>query len=259
MYDYGLIGDMSSAALVGTDGSVDWLCLPRFDSPSVFAAILDQEIGGRFRIRPSATYATEQSYLPDTNILETVFATATGVVSITDFMPIQDNDRDGKPDRNPANPPELHRIVRCMSGSVEMVCSYEPRHDYARAVPTFRAVSGNGSGPAVEAQGGGQTMMLVASVPLRESADGVAGTFRMSQGDTATFVMAYGPDRSATLEHYRTRDKLDLTQRYWKDLVAMMHYEGLWRDQVVRSFLVLHLMIYQRYRRHGRSADHQPP
>ena len=245
MYDYGLIGDMSSAALVGTDGSVDWLCLPRFDSPSVFAAILDQEIGGRFRIRPSATYATEQSYLPDTNILETVFATSTGVVSITDFMPIQDNDRDGKPDRNPANPPELHRIVRCMSGSVEMVCSYEPRHDYARAVPTFRAVSGNGSGPAVEAQGGGQTMMLVASVPLRESADGVAGTFKMSQGDTATFVMAYGPDRPATLEHYRTQDKLDLTQRYWKDLVAMMHYEGLWRDQVVRSFLVLHLMIYR--------------
>ena len=144
MYDYGLIGDMSSAALVGTDGSVDWLCLPRFDSPSVFAAILDQEIGGRFRIRPSATYATEQSYLPDTNILETVFATSTGVVSITDFMPIQDNDRDGKPDRNPANPPELHRIVRCMSGSVEMVCSYEPRHDYARTVPTFRVAPFDG-------------------------------------------------------------------------------------------------------------------
>ena len=88
-------------------------------------------------------------------------------------------------------------------------------------------------------------MMLLASVPLRESADGVAGTFALSQGDTATFVMAYGPDRPATLEHYRTRDKLDLTQRYWKDLVAMMHYEGLWRDQVVRSFLVLHLMIYR--------------
>ena len=147
MYDYGLIGDMSSAALVGMDGSVDWLCLPRFDSPSVFAAILDQDIGGRFRIRPSATYATEQAYLPDTNILETTFATSTGVVSITDFMPIQDNDRDGKPDRYPANPPELHRIVRCLAGTVEMRCDYEPRHDYARAVPTFRAVeSGTASG-----------------------------------------------------------------------------------------------------------------
>jgi len=245
LYDYGLIGDMSSAALVGMDGSVDWLCLPRFDSPSVFAAILDQDIGGRFRIQPSATYTTTQAYVEDTNILETEFTTSTGVVSITDFMPIQDNDRDGKPDRYPANPPELHRIVRCLAGSVEMRCDYEPRHDYARAVPTFRAASRNGSGPAVEAQGGGQTMMLLASVPLHENAVGVSGTFTMSQGDSVTFVMAYGPDRPTTLEHYRTQAKLDLTQRYWKDLVAMMQYEGLWRDQVVRSFLVLHLMIYR--------------
>ena len=241
MYDYGLIGDMSSAALVGMDGSVDWLCLPRFDSPSVFGAILDQDIGGRFRIRPSATYTTEQAYIEDTNILETEFTTSTGVVTITDFMPIQDNDRDGKPDRNPANPPELHRIVRCSAGSVEMRCDYEPRHDYARAVPTFRAISGS----AVEAQGGGQTMMLLTSVPLHESGGGVSSAFTLSQGDTATFVMAYGPDRPATLEHYRTREKLELTHRYWQDLVAGMHYEGLWREQVVRSFLVLHLMMYR--------------
>ena len=245
MYDYGLIGDMSSAALVGMDGSVDWLCLPRFDSPSVFAAILDQDIGGRFRIRPSGVYAAAQSYVQETNILETTFATSTGVVSVTDFMPIQDNDKDGKPDRDPANPPELHRIVRCSSGRVDMRCDYEPRHDYARAVPTFRARRGNGSGTAVEAQGGGQTMMLLSGVPLHESDDGVAGAFSLSQGETATFVMAYGPDRPTTLEHYRTRDKLELTQRYWKDLVAGMHYEGLWRDQVVRSFLLLHLMIYR--------------
>ena len=234
---------MSSAALVGMDGSVDWLCLPRFDSPSVFAAILDQDIGGRFRIRPSGVYATAQSYVQETNILETTFGTSTGVVSVTDFMPIQDNDKDGKPDRDPANPPELHRIVRCSSGRVDMRCDYEPRHDYARAVPTFRAR--RGSGTAVEAQGGGQTMMLLSGVPLHESDDGVAGAFSLSQGETATFVMAYGPDRPTTLEHYRTRDKLELTQRYWKDLVAGMHYEGLWRDQVVRSFLLLHLMIYR--------------
>ena len=81
MYNYGLIGDMSSAALVGTDGSVDWCCLPRFDSPSVFAAILDQDIGGRFRIRPSGAYtSTLQAYVQDTNVLETAFSTPTGVV-----------------------------------------------------------------------------------------------------------------------------------------------------------------------------------
>ena len=245
MYDYGLIGDMSSAALVGTDGSVDWLCLPRFDSPSVFASILDQDIGGRFRIRPSGEYATAQAYVQDTNILATTFTMSTGVVSVTDFMPIQDDDKDGKPDTNPANPPELHRIVRCSAGSVEMRCDYEPRHDYARAVPTFRAMRGNGSGTAVEAQGGGQSMMLLSGIPLHESAGGVSGSFTLSQGETATFVMAYGADRPTTMEHYRTREKLQLTQRYWQDLVAGMHYEGLWRDQVVRSFLVLHLMIYR--------------
>ena len=132
MYNYGLIGDMSSAALVGADGSVDWCCLPRFDSPSVFASILDEDIGGRFRIRPSGAYTDgRQAYMQDTNILETTFTTPVGVVKITDFMPIQDNDKDGKPDTNPAEPPELHRIVTCTAGSMEMRCDYEPRHDYA--------------------------------------------------------------------------------------------------------------------------------
>ena len=86
---------MSSAALVGTDGSVDWCCLPRFDSPSVFGALLDQDIGGRFRISPTAPcLETTQEYVQDTNVLETTFRTETGVVSIIDFMPIPDDDGD---------------------------------------------------------------------------------------------------------------------------------------------------------------------
>ena len=246
MYDYGLIGDMSSAALVGADGSVDWCCLPRFDSPSVFASILDEEIGGRFRIQPSGGYAgSRQAYLQDTNILETTFTTSEGVVKITDFMPIQDGDRDGKPDRNPAVPPELHRIVTCESGSVEMRCDYEPRHDYARAAPEFRALRNNGGGAAVESRGGGQTMLLMSDVPLSASADGVRGDFALSQGESAVFALAYGEGRPANLELYRAREKFELTRRYWQDLVAGMNYGGLWRDQVVRSFLVLHLMMYR--------------
>ena len=246
MYDYGLIGDMSSAALVGADGSVDWCCLPRFDSPSVFASILDEDIGGRFRIQPSGAYAgAGQAYLQDTNILETTFKTPSGVVKITDFMPIQDNDRDGKPDTNPAVPPELHRIVTCTDGSVEMRCDYEPRHDYARAVPALRHIRSNGSGTAVETEGGGQTMMLLSSVSLPANADGVKGEFALSQGESAIFVLAYGDGRPASLDRYRTQEKLQLTRRYWQDLVAGMHYGGLWREQVVRSFLLLHLMMYR--------------
>ena len=246
MYSYGLIGDMSSAALVGTDGSIDWCCLPRFDSPSVFASILDEGIGGRFRIRPGGPYTdARQSYMRDTNILETSFTTPTGAVTITDLMPIQDGDKDGKPDTNPADPPELHRIVTCTSGSVEMACEYEPRHDYARAVPEFRQRRRNGNGVAVETEGGGQTMMLLSSVSLSVGADAVRGEFTLSQGESAIFVLAYGSGRSTILERYRTQEKLELTRGYWKDLVAGMHYEGLWREQVVRSFLVLHLMMYR--------------
>ena len=246
MYNYGLIGDMSSAALVGGDGSVDWCCLPRFDSPSVFASILDEDIGGRFRIQPNNGYSdAQQVYLQDTNILETTFSTSSGAVKIIDFMPIQDNDKDGKPDTNPAVPPELHRIVTCVSGSVEMRCDYEPRHDYARAMPTFRQIRGDGDGAVFETKGGGQSMTLLSGVSLRAGADSVRGEFALSQGESATFVLAYGDERSASLESYRTREKFQLTRRYWQALVEGMNYGGLWRDQVVRSFLVLHLMMYR--------------
>ena len=246
MYNYGLIGDMSSAALVGSDGSVDWCCLPRFDSPSVFASILDKDIGGRFRIQPSGAYTdARQVYLQDTNILETTFTTPLGVAKVVDFMPIHDSGKDGKPDTNPAEPPELHRIVTCTSGSMEMRCEYEPRHDYARAVPVFRQVRSNGNGIAVETKGGRQSMMLLSSVSLSVGADAVKGEFALSQGESAIFVLAYGKERSASLERYRTQEKLQLTRRYWQDLVAGMNYGGLWREQVVRSFLVLHLMMYR--------------
>ena len=237
---------MSSAALVGTDGSIDWCCLPRFDSPSVLGALLDPDIGGRFRIGPAARLAeTTQEYVQDTNVLETTFRTGTGVVSIIDFMPISDDDEDGSPDIEPNNPPEIHRIVTCKSGQVDMQCDFQPRHDYARVVPNLRPLR-NGSGGAVESTGGGQTVTLVSNTALSQAGGGVAAEFTLSQGQTATFVLAYGVGRSGTLESYRTGARLDQTKRYWLALVAAMGYEGLWREQVVRSFLVLHLMMYRR-------------
>ena len=241
MYNYGLIGDMASAALVGTDGAVDWCCFPRFDSPSVFAAILDQEDGGRFRIGPvDPGFDTSQEYLPDTNILETTFTTAAGIVTITDFMPVSDHDDD------PATPfeasHEIHRIVTCISGSVEMRCDFNPIHDYARTVPVFRKLREG----AVEARGGRQTMTLVASIPLPFDDRGVGCNFTLREGQTATFVLVYGHGRPTSLERLHTPLKLSQTRHYWQGLVAGMNYEGLWRDAVVRSFLVLHLMMYRR-------------
>ena len=107
---HGLIGDMSSAALVATDGTIDWCCMPRFDSPSVFAALLDSKSGGRFQIAPAGHAFGRQEYLPDTNILQTSFTTTTGTLTVTDFMPVRLSAL------SEDAPHEVHRVVRCESG-----------------------------------------------------------------------------------------------------------------------------------------------
>jgi GH15 family glucan-1,4-alpha-glucosidase len=120
--DYGLIGDMRTAALVGLDGAIDWCCLPRFDSGSVFAALLDGERGGTWAIHPEGRWTSSQRYLPRTNILETTFRTAEGgVVTLTDFMPVAE---DGRPS---GQHPEIHRRMRCSRGRVMMNMLFMPR------------------------------------------------------------------------------------------------------------------------------------
>ena len=236
---------MASAALVGTDGSVDWCCFPRFDSPSVFAAMLDPEVGGHFRISPaSPSFDTRQEYLQDTNILKTTFTTTTGVVSITDFMPAADDD-DDNPDTPPNALHEIHRIVTCSSGEVDMRCDFQPRHDYARVIPRFRRMPGNSDGCAVQVRGGRQTMNLLASIPIPFDDRSATWSFTLAEGQTATFVLAYGHGHPASVERLLTAEKLDYTRRYWQGLVTRMNYNGLWRESVVRSFLALHLMMYR--------------
>lgn len=242
MYHYGLIGDMASAALVGTDGSIDWCCFPRFDSASVFAALLDPQHGGHFRIAPTtAGWSSQQQYLPDTNILETTFTTAGGSATLTDFMPVDDGDHDD-PDMDTRPSHEIHRIVRCLSGEVELRCDFRPALDYARA---WNEVESVGRG-AVQVRGGRQILTLTASLPLPRTPFGAAASFTLAAGESATFVLAYGHGRPTSLERYRTGRRLQHTRRYWQGLVNRMDYEGLWRDAVVRSFLVLHLMMYRR-------------
>ncbi len=236
---------MSSAALVGTDGSIDWCCFPRFDSPSIFAAILDSDVGGRFRIGPrSREFESFQEYIEDTNILRTTFMSATGVVSVTDFMPAADDDDD-----NPETPPkalhEVHRIVTCISGQMEMCCDFQPKHDYARAFPVFKPTKGRGGATAIQASGGRQATTLLASLPLPFDDRGVSFSFTLTTGRTETFVLTYGHGRPASIQLLHTMEKLASTKLYWQGLVARMNYIGLWRDAVVRSFLALHLMMYR--------------
>jgi len=123
---YGIIGDMRTAALVGLDGSIDWCCFPRFDSPSLFAAILDRQRGGRFRIAPTEPYTAEQRYLPGTNVLTTIFHTpGSGVVRVTDFMPALEQGQELSAYH------EIHRRIDCPRGQVEVEILFAPRLDYA--------------------------------------------------------------------------------------------------------------------------------
>jgi GH15 family glucan-1,4-alpha-glucosidase len=123
--DHGLIGDLQTSALVATDGTIDWFCSPRFDSPSIFGSLLDHERGGHFRIRPRAdTFQTKQLYLPDTAILVTRFLTADGVGEVTDYMPVTS--------QTPSSRHRLIRELRCVRGSIEFDIEIAPRFDYGR-------------------------------------------------------------------------------------------------------------------------------
>jgi GH15 family glucan-1,4-alpha-glucosidase len=236
MEKYGLIGDMSSAALVGTDGSIDWCCFPRFDSPSVFAAILDEEDGGSFQISPTHPDSTsQQSYLPDTNVLCTRFHTPTGDMTVTDFMPLTE---DGDP--TAIAPHEIHRVVRCESGTVDVCVRFKPRMNYAQGETTL-VTTNNG----VVANGSRKTLTLCAEFPLGVDQGEAIVDFSLTAGEKSVFVLAYGPRRRRKLHSYRTREKLEKTIAYWNKVAQGATYDGMWRDEVIRSFLFLHLMIYR--------------
>src|SRR5215470_16803180 len=127
--DHGLIGDLQTAALVTTDGSIDWFCFPRFDSPSVFASLLDHRTGGRFRIRPTAeVFSSKQMYLPDTAILITRFLTSEGVGEVMDFMPVSGS--------VPTDRHRLVRMVRCVRGRMTFDIDIAPRFNYGRDAHT---------------------------------------------------------------------------------------------------------------------------
>lgn len=231
---YGLIGDRHSAALVGTDGSIDWCCFPRFDSPSVFAAILDDRKGGRFQIAPAAGHVSvDQSYLPNTNILSTRFTTPTGDILLTDFMPLKNGTSE-------SSPHEIHRVVRCTAGTVEVSCTFQPRLDYARAATTIVRIKGG-----VMAGGNHQTLSLCTPVSMDVVDTQAVSRFTLRQGEEAVFVLAYGLGRPRRVESYHTQARFEETKAYWEETASKLTYEGLWRDQVVRSFLLLHLMVYE--------------
>ncbi len=238
--DYGVIGDLRSVALVGKNGSIDWCCLPRFDSPSIFAAILDDRIGGCWKLAPVADGDSKQMYLPDTNVLITRFFTDEGMAEVTDFMPIG---RDaGGPTEQSAR--QVVRMAKAVRGTVRFRMECSPAFDYARR-PHNIELSSDGRSAVFESQ----LQQFVLKGPLRMNQDGPATVveFALNGGEEVTFGLRHRAgeaDASLSEEALDGTQLLNETVRFWRTWASHSRYHGRWRETVMRSALVLKLMTY---------------
>ncbi len=237
--DYGIIGDLHTVALVGKNGSIDWLCFPHFDSPSIFAAILDDAKGGRFQIAPTCDVTThKQLYWFDTNVLITRFLSPEGVGEIVDYMPVRADGADGKDGYH-----QLIRHVKCTSGAMPFLLECAPRFDYARDEHTIELTKDGATFRASNI-----TVGLAADTELQEREGGVCATFTLNEGDEKVFVLRH-VDRDAGCGTPPKEDEAAAlfkdTVDYWRKWIARCTYRGRWREMVHRSALVLKLLTYQ--------------
>jgi GH15 family glucan-1,4-alpha-glucosidase len=227
--EHGVIGDQRSVALVGTDGTIDWYCPDRFDGPSVFAAILDRQRGGFYRIAPlgSASH-TKQMYLPETNVLITRFLSPEGVSEVQDFMPLG-TDRQ-----------RLIRRVVGVRGCVRFRLELDPRFDYGLVQPTIERRD-----QLVLFQGSGRSLAFAAgaSVALEPTGGGVVADFDIKGGDSRAFALESGPT-ATPLEPAAAEDLIRDTALGWRAWLGQSTYTGRWREMVQRSALTLKLLSY---------------
>ncbi len=233
--EHGIIGDLHSIALVGTDGRIDWYCCPRFDSPSIFGAILDKGLGGFYRIQPSIEeWNPKQLYLPDTNVLITRFLAPDGVAEVQDFMPIQSGAAEHR-----------HRLIRRalgVRGEMRFRVDVQPRFNYGRdAHETVFHENG------VVFHSPDLTVAVETAVPLSFHAGGAYGEFILRPGDTATFVLEQVPETYVPRPYSEaeTREAFDQTVEYWRRWLSSSRYQGRWREMLHRSALTLKLMTYK--------------
>jgi GH15 family glucan-1,4-alpha-glucosidase len=236
--NYGVIGNMKSIALVGMNGSIDFLCHPDFDSPTVFACLLDEKRGGRFQIEPHLTdMRIRQLYLPDTNILITRFLAEEGVAELTDFMPIES---EGEP------PNEIVRMARVIRGTVSFTMRCQPRFNYARSA--HRTELGERSAMFAMADNVCPPMSLHSTATLQREGEDVVSHFSLQAGKTAAFVLGGLRREGEPPEMQFIDQRLQQTIRFWKTWIAKSTYKGRWREMVHRSALLLKLLIS---REHG--------
>ncbi|WNG32277.1 glycoside hydrolase family 15 protein [Archangium violaceum] len=234
--DHGVIGDMRTVALVATDGTLDWLCFPHFDSPSVFGALLDREKGGHFRISPDMErdgVVRKQFYWPETNVLVTRFYSRDGVGELVDFMPV------GKKNA----PREVVRRIRVVRGQMAFHMECLPAFNYGRDAHTVRIIRGGASFLS-------ETLSLSLATSMKLETDGqrVTARFSLHEGQSVVFSLREGAPESCherVMGHEASEVLFRSTVDYWRHWLAKCSYTGRWRETVQRSALVLKLMTFE--------------
>jgi GH15 family glucan-1,4-alpha-glucosidase len=226
--DYALIGDTQTAALVGVDGSIDWLCTPRFDSAACFAALLGNQDNGHWRLSASGQdRAARRRYAPGALVLETEWETPTGAARVTDFMPRR------------TTHPDLIRLVHGIRGSVDMEMDLVVRFDYGRLVPWARRIGGDlvfVSGP--------DSLTLRTDMPLEGHQARTTSRFTVLEGQYASFVLSWTPSYEPAREPPHAGGALEDTLEWWRAWSSRMRYQGQWRDDVAHSLLVLKALTF---------------
>jgi GH15 family glucan-1,4-alpha-glucosidase len=238
--DYALLSDCRSAALVSRDGSVDWLCFPRFDGPSVFCRLLDPA-GGRFSIRPAGDFRVTRRYVDQTMVLATTFTTSGGTATLTDALAVGRNERGHE--LGTRSPSMLLRRLECTEGELEAEVSYQPRPQYGLVRPTLAPVSGG-----IVAHGGEHRVLLSTSVSFQFEDAAATARIRLTAGQDAVFALGHGqaaaqPRPAWTADEIAAR--LEDTVAGWRSWSAMhQSYEGEWRDLVHHSGRVLQALTF---------------
>lgn len=235
--NYGIIGNMRSAALVGIDGSIDWFCFPHFDSPSLFAAILDDKKGGYFQIKPvEGNFKNKQFYWPDTNVLVSRFLSVDGVVEITDYMPVGSEIKEEEDFR-------IVRRVRGIHGKIRMKMECLPAFNYARDEHKVQITD---KGAAFIAEN--LIMGLASTIPLQQEGKKAIAEFDIQEEESVVFVLhkpLQGENIQLTFSEERAERQFRETIQFWRDWVAHCTYKGRWREMVVRSALILKLLTFE--------------
>lgn len=231
--DYGVIGNLETCTIIGRDGSIDWLCFPYLESASVFAAILDVNKGGHFRISPYTKYSSFQSYIEGTNILQTTFICSMGTAAITDFMPVKKADSD-KYTRL------IFRKVQCVKGEIELELNFKPRFDYARAIPVFKQSDGG-----ILAGWKNESLFLQSPIPITIREGEAQGAMLLKAGESAWFVLQYNHHEIIPTEN--CDEILKETEMFWHDwarkcIPSMCVLNEPWEALLIRSGLLLKLL-----------------